>query len=79
MLYQFQILQQLSFRIFFFDFSLINFLLTNLLSFIYCNVSHKNYLQEIFFFLGLNFWQKNIEFIFEKTIFLTCFDIQNGN
>ena len=70
---QFQILQLIPINLFFFDFSITNFLLINLLTllgfinFIYYNNSRKNYLQETSGFFSPNSWQKSIEFISEIT------------
>jgi len=70
---QFQIIQIIPINIFFFDLSITNFLLINLLTllsftgFIYYNASHENYLQETSFFFTPNSWQKSIESISEIT------------
>lgn len=70
---QFQILSIFTINIFSLDFSLTNFLLSNLLalicytSFIYLNSSKSNYLQESSFYFAPNTWQKSIESISEIT------------
>ncbi len=70
---QFQILSLIPLNFFFFDFSITNFLLINLLALfsfmacIYYSNSHNNYLQESSFFLIPNSWQKSIESISELT------------
>ena len=82
---QFQILQLIQINIFSLDFSITNFLLINLLvlltfiSFIYCNASHKNYLQETSFFFSPNSWQKSIESISEITAQLISDIISTDN
>ena len=83
-LYLFKIFLLVSVRFFFISFSLTNFLLINLLglvsfiSFIYCNASHMNYLQETSFFYSPNSWQKGIESIFEITAQLISDIISTG-
>lgn len=68
---QFQILQLVPISILFFDFSVTNFLLINLLallsflSFIYYNASRNNDLQEVSLFFSPNSWQKTMESVSE--------------
>jgi F-type H+-transporting ATPase subunit a len=82
---QFQILQLIPINIFSLDFSITNFLLINSLalltfiSFIYCNASHKNCLQETSFFFSPNSWQKSIESISEITAQLISDIISTDN
>jgi len=82
---QFQILQLIPINIFFFDFSITNFLLINLLallsfsSFIYYSVSRKNELQEASFFFSPNSWQKSIESVSEITAQLISDIISTDN
>ena len=82
---QFQILAIAPINIFSLDFSITNFLLTNLLaififtSFIYFNSSHNNYLQESSFYFSPNAWQKVIESIAELTSQLITDNISSDN
>lgn len=68
---QFQILQLVPISILFFDFSVTNFLLINLLallsflSFIYYNASRNNDSQEVSLFFSPNSWQKTMESVSE--------------
>jgi ATP synthase subunit 6 len=70
---QFQILALFPLKIFYFDLSITNFLLINIIilfiiqSFIYYNSSTNNYLQESVYFFIPNIWQKIIELISEIT------------
>lgn len=82
---QFQILSIVPIRLFYFDFSITNFLLINLLalftflSFIYFNSSHKNYLQETSYYFSPNSWQKAIESVSEITAQLISDIITHDN
>jgi F-type H+-transporting ATPase subunit a len=82
---QFQILSIFSIKFSFFDFSITNFLMINILtlicyiSFMYFNSSTNNYLQEISFYFLPNAWQKSIEFISEITSQLITDTILSDN
>ena len=82
---QFQILSILPLKLFNLDFSITNFLLINILallsiiSIIYYNSSHKNYLNETSFFFIANSWQKIIELISEITAQLISDIITKNN
>jgi len=82
---QFQILSIISLKISYFDFSITNFLLINLLaltsfvSFIYYNSPKKNYLHESSYYFSPNAWQKGIESISEITAQLIADNITTND